>query len=81
MYAGNIEGVKVFDNMSAKHTGSLVITGSGLYRSYAFLWKAIVTSEGWNVTIITEAGERGSYQGCTFNIILEVIRAVKTLLT
>ncbi len=81
MYCWNHEGVKIFNRMTTYHNdGDVWIQGYGIYRDFTIQFTAKPLSEGWFVEIDTASGRRGSVQGATFNLPLEVAAAVRRIL-
>jgi hypothetical protein len=71
------DSTNIYDIVTAEFANqALLIRGTGTRFGKFFEWKAAVTSEGWYVTI----GDRGSVQGSTFNLQLEVATAASRLL-
>lgn len=89
----NMEGVKVFGTVQVRWVNDIEpwITGLGLREATyggvmsnqhdrIFSWQAKAISNGYFVEITTEAGLRGSFQGSTFNLPLEVATAARRIL-
>lgn len=71
------EDTQISGIVSAKFSNqSLLVSGTGKFKDRFFEWQAAVTSEGWYITI----PGRGSSQGSTFNLQLEVASAVRRIL-
>jgi deoxyhypusine synthase len=80
MWVWNMEGVRISTIATVTMGPSTWITGTGLYRESAFQWHALAETNGWFVEIMDTAGKRGSLQGATYNLPLEVASAVRRIL-
>ena len=82
----NAEGIRISDSISARCDNTTVwIVGHGIIQRgdnhEAFRWDAMATPLGWYVTIYTFGGVlKGSAQGATFNLPLEVASIVRRIL-
>ena len=80
MLIWNSDGVLIHGTTQNRFDGQQMTTvGMAMYRNSWVTWEATVTPQGWYVTIYTSTGNRGSVQGATFNIVLEVVMAIKHL--
>ena len=81
MYVWNYDGVRIFDVMAVKaQSQTVMIHGNGMHVDQPFKWIATVTPEGWNVTYVKANSVRGSFQGATFNMLLEIAAGAKRVL-
>jgi hypothetical protein len=85
VYAWNLEGVKVFQTVSAVlEVNTATIRGTGIYEPKVgvipFSWEALALPHGWYITVISSSGRRGEFQGSTFNLPLEVATGARRLL-
>lgn len=82
----NVNGIRVFGTVSVRWVENAEpwITGLGtidvLGENAVFSWQAKAMPLGYFVEISTESGLRGSYQGPTFNLPLEVASAARRIL-
>jgi hypothetical protein len=84
MYIWNHDGVRVLDVMTIAADGQ-VIKGHAikdgeraLYHVYE--WEARVNPQGWEIVTRTNSGRVESFQGSTFNLVLEVATAIRRAL-
>ena len=86
MYVWNHDGVKIFSTMGVEaKDNTVVVKGTGVQETslpstIPFAFTAISTHQGWYVEIETGSGRRGSMQGGTYNLPLEVAASARRIL-
>ncbi len=71
------DSINIYDIVTAEFANqALLVRGTGTRFGKFFEWTASVTSEGWYITF----PGKGSVQGSTFNLQLEVASAALRLL-
>jgi hypothetical protein len=82
MYVWNHDGVRVLDVMNVAADGQVIkghaLKDPGLYNIYE--WEARVNPHGWEIVTRTNSGRTESFQGSTFNLVLEVATAIRRAL-